>query len=148
MGNEISSVSVNGRKVYFQGNFGFKINNQEYSTSGGKVYNSQGKSMKELNMPKYIAEHFFAMSEMSTNDKQEYTFTKNDIDYAEELQGVKANSSTTAIVTRLRTLTGSQGKVITDSKEKIPGVNNGVFTSQYKSVETSKVSTISVWMNE
>ena len=143
MGNEVSSVLVNGQKMSFQGNFGFKLNNQEYTARNGRIYNSQGKPIKELWMPEYIAEHFFAMSSMG-DDNQDNTFTQRDIDYANDLQCGLTNSTNTRADVRLRTLTGSKGKV----QRGKTVVENGVFSSQYKSNETGRTSTISVWINE
>ena len=146
MGNPtLSSVLVNGRKMCFSGNFSFKINSQEYSTKNGRVYNSKGQPLKELKMPDYIAEHFFAMSETGLGDKQESTFTNNDINYAEDFQKEKSNSAHSGLITRLRTLTGAKGKVQTGKNE--PTVENGVYSSQYKSNQSGRVSTISVWLN-
>lgn len=143
MGNEVSSVLVNGKTMSFQGNFGFKLNNQEYTAKNGKVYNSQGKPIKELRMPEYIAEHFFAMSSMG-DDNQDNTFSQRDIDYAIDLQCGSTNGTNTRADVRLRTLTGPKGKVQTGKTT----ATNGVFSSQYKSNETGRISTISVWINK
>jgi len=143
MGNEVSSVLVNGKPMKFSGNFGFKINNQEFTTKDGRVFNSNGKPMRALNMPEYIAEHFFAMSAMG-DDNQDNTFSKRDIEYANDLQCGSSNGTNSRADVRLRTLTGPKGKVQLGKTV----VENGVFSSQYKSKETGRISTISVWINE
>ena len=143
MGNNLSSVLVNGKTMNFKGNFGFKINNQEYTTRNGRIYNSQGQPIKELKMPTYIAEQFFAMSAMGDGAYDD-TFSKYDIDFADELQHKITNGTNSSADVQMRTLTGSNGKVQTGKTI----VEDGVFSSQYKSKETGRVSTISVWINE
>ena len=143
MGNNLSSVLVNGQRMNFKGNFGFKINNQEYATRNGRVYNSQGQPLKELKMPKYIEEQFFAMSAMG-DGAQDSTFSKYDIGFANELQHKTTNGTNSSADVQMRTLTGPNGKVQTGKTT----VEDGVFSSQYKSKETGRVSTISIWTNE
>lgn len=142
MGNDMSSVLVNGRKMSFKGNFGFKINNQEYYTKNGRVYNTAGQPMKELKMKGYMAEQFFAMSAIGES-VQDNTFSSCDVQYAEAYQQSTTNGTNTIDVA-LRSQTGSGGKVVAGHNN----VENGVFTSQYKSNESGKTSTISVWLNE
>ena len=159
MGNDsISSVRIhykeNGqlqtKTLNFKGNFGFSLDGKKYSTKNGMVYNDKGKAVCAITMPRSMAYQFVGMSS-NAESAYDLTYSEKDLNAAKhnhevtygsrqlKISGVPyADAQSASIIGR------GAGKVVPGSTK----YEDGVYSTQYKSKDNGRVSTVSVWLNE
>ena len=94
------------KTIRFKGNFGFSLDRQnsngaslqkrEYKVKDGHVYDSNGKLVQGLKMPKAMAYQFIGMSntaEVNAHTGRDYTYTASDMTTANEKFSYGGNSA-------------------------------------------------------
>ena len=65
------------REVKFIGNYGFSINNTNYTVKNGKIFDKNNQEIKELKLDKKVAYQFIGMS-CTAESARDYTYTEKD----------------------------------------------------------------------
>ena len=140
--------STKKRDIKFKGNFGFKIDGKTYRVENGRVLNEKGQEVNAFRMPTATAYQFIGMSHCAESAADD-TYSAKDIAeaqaYHDDSYGFSRatqNNIPLADAHSINIIGNGAGKVVTGSTQ----VKDGVYTTQYISNSTGKVSTVSVWL--
>ncbi len=89
------------KTLKFKGNFGFSLGGRQYKVNEGHVYDSNGKPVQGLKMPKTMAYQFIGMSntaEVASNAARDYTYAPSDMKTAEEKFSYGGNSVLSSLI--------------------------------------------------
>jgi len=135
------------REVKFKGNFGMNIDGKQYHTQNGRLFDSNGKAVTELDLPKGTAYQFIGMS-CTAESARDYTYSEKDIkqaEYDQARQHYEYRTQNGLPYPDVRTTniigTGAGGAVVPNSTT----CENGVYSTQYRE-SSGYVSKVSIWM--
>ena len=129
----------------FNGNYGLKLGNHEYTVKDGHVYNNKGQPIKELKLNHTTAYQLLGMSNTAfEGGKKTYTFDSNDFMTLD----TEATSKTNDMSTIQHNTQQRIGWGATDyHQDRKVDYKDGVFSSEYKSGPNT-VSKVSIWKSK
>lgn len=141
---------VKKKEIRFKGNFGFDINGKKYYTNNGKVYDSNNKEVKVLELSKSVAYQFIGMS-CTAENARDYTYSEKDLNEAKnDYQRSYSHSQERVngiLLSDYRSMTvigNGAGRVLEGSTK----YQKDVYSTQYESNENGQVSTVSIWLRD
>ena len=129
------------REIKFKGNFGFSLDGNNYTVKDGKVFDSNGKVVSELNMIRGLAYQLIGMS-CTAESARDYTYSEKDMKAAASFEDNERLNSQTALDRQAAATIGTgAGSLV----EAFYNDDDGKYTTWYKNKDINFTTEVSIW---